>query len=220
LPPARCKLDWANSGNAALGDGLDRLAATAVDGVRFGFIPRFVYLAQAFSMPGDGERFCRDLGLLLNDRERWSPRLLLPLEIRAQRQAILREAMAFLVAMREHPDPASWPTVFPKVAYDAYQCALARDVDRWNRMSWTSALTLLRCRLVSAELKRQAWPRDCFDPTGATLRRIERDGRLIGAYSVGFDGVDNHGQHSRDECWQLYAPLSRPSAVESAATTP
>ncbi len=51
----------------------------------------------------------------------------------------------------------------------------------------------MRAELLCAELGGGAWPVDRHAPAGTTLRRLERDGRLIAAYSVGRNGVDDGG---------------------------
>ena len=63
----------------------------------------------------------------------------------------------------------------------------------------------LRNSLLAAELQGQPWPIDTFDATGAVLRPITRDGRIIAAYSVGDDGIDQGGNEKKDHVFPLYA---------------
>lgn len=70
----------------------------------------------------------------------------------------------------------------------------------------------LKLLVLAAELRATAWPADILDPNHAPVRRIERDGTLIGAYSVGGDGTDNAGDLKTDRCWALYQPLGSPKA--------
>ena len=72
--------------------------------------------------------------------------------------------------------------------------------------------------MLAAELRATAWPIDQLDPAGKPVRRVERDGRLIGAYSVGADGVDDEGHAQTDRCWPLYAPLGTPKAGDPLPT--
>jgi hypothetical protein len=66
--------------------------------------------------------------------------------------------------------------------------------------------TALRGRLLAAELRGQPWPRDSFEPTGATLRAFMRDGTLVGAYTVDKDGIDDGGDAKKDHYFPLYGP--------------
>lgn len=78
-----------------------------------------------------------------------------------------------------------------------------------------SMQALERCRmhaaLFVAELQSGPWPIDSFDPLLHPLRRVERDGMLIGAYSVGEDGVDDGGIPRKDAYFPLYGPLEPPT---------
>jgi hypothetical protein len=75
--------------------------------------------------------------------------------------------------------------------------------------------TQVRLRLLAAELRGQPWPIDPYDPTGRPLRRFERDGQLMGAYTVHKDGIDGSGKRG-DRYYALYGPLEPPAS----ATTP
>lgn len=71
---------------------------------------------------------------------------------------------------------------------------------------------VLHARLLAAELRGSPWPVDLLDPAGNPLRRWEKDGRLIGAYSVGENGVDDGGDGRRDITLRLYLePESSPA---------
>jgi len=65
--------------------------------------------------------------------------------------------------------------------------------------------------LLAAEIMGDPWPTDPYARDGASLRRLERDGRLIGAYSVGQNGIDDHGGNG-DDAFALYGPLKAPHA--------
>jgi hypothetical protein len=71
------------------------------------------------------------------------------------------------------------------------------------------ALTLY-AKLLAAELRKNPWPIDPFDPSGAPLRPLIRDGKVIGAYSVGMDGIDQKGTKGQDSIFLLYGPLESP----------
>ena len=74
--------------------------------------------------------------------------------------------------------------------------------------------TTLNLRLLSADLAGTAWPVDPDDPAGVILRKIHRDGRLIGAYSVGPDGRDDGGDTRNDWCFALREQLGSPKASD------
>jgi hypothetical protein len=73
--------------------------------------------------------------------------------------------------------------------------------------TWES---VLKGRLLAAELRSQPWPLDVFDPAGKSLRPMERDGKIIGAYTVGKDGIDDGGDKNKDRYFPLYGPLEPP----------
>ena len=57
-------------------------------------------------------------------------------------------------------------------------------------------------RLLAAELRHRPWPEDWHDPSRAPLHALVRDGRIVGAYSLGADGVDHAGSKPN-----VYFPL-------------
>jgi len=69
--------------------------------------------------------------------------------------------------------------------------------------------TILRGRLLRAELVGDRWPTDDFDPTHAVLRSIVRDGTVCGAYSLNKSGDDLQGRNP-NRYFPLYAPLDPP----------
>ncbi len=73
----------------------------------------------------------------------------------------------------------------------------------------------LSLRLLANELTGSTWPQDVFALNETPLQRCERDGRMIGAYSVGWNGIDEGGAGD-DRYFGLYGPLELPTP----ATTP
>lgn len=73
-------------------------------------------------------------------------------------------------------------------------------------------------RLVAAERLGEAWPADPCDPTGGCLREIRRDGRMIGAYSLGGNGIDDGGDIRADWCWPLREQLGPRKASDMPQT--
>ena len=70
----------------------------------------------------------------------------------------------------------------------------------------------LFARLLVAELRGTPWPIDDFDPLHQRLRPILRDGEIMGAYSVGNDGIDDGGEKD-DRYFPLYGPRTAPKAT-------
>lgn len=71
---------------------------------------------------------------------------------------------------------------------------------------------VLHARLLAAEIYDSPWPVDLLDPAENPLRRWEKDGRLIGAYSVGPNGIDDGGDRVSDITLRLYLePESAPA---------
>ena len=73
--------------------------------------------------------------------------------------------------------------------------------------------TLIHLEVVLAELRQEPWPNDPFDPTGGPLHRIERNGKLMGVYSLGENGIDDGGDKRKDYYFPLYGPLELPSVI-------
>jgi hypothetical protein len=76
----------------------------------------------------------------------------------------------------------------------------------------------LFCRLVSAEIKKAPWPSDVFSPSDAPLHQVERDGKMVGVYSVGMNGVDNGGSKGSPGKDDYYFPLYGRQFPPSSAT--
>lgn len=73
-------------------------------------------------------------------------------------------------------------------------------------------------RLVAAELLGEAWPIDPCDPKGGRMREIRRDGRMIGAYSLGGNAIDDGGDIRADWCWPLRGQLGPRKASDIPQT--
>jgi hypothetical protein len=76
----------------------------------------------------------------------------------------------------------------------------------------------LSAHLLAAEIRNEPWPVDWFDPTGKPLRPVEREGKIIGAYSLGLDGVDHGvpvpGKSILKLYFALHGPLKPPTPPE------
>lgn len=67
--------------------------------------------------------------------------------------------------------------------------------------------TIMHGHLLSAEMRGKPWPEDNYDPSHHILRAIVRDGHIMGAYSLGWDGIDHKGLDS-NKYWPLYGPIN------------
>jgi hypothetical protein len=145
----------------------------------------------------------------------------MPLIIRAGRQALLNTEIESLTYIRNHD-------LLTTLTWRREEIALFQEWTKKNtrpvHIFWSMTLTdydflinlnyetQLKGRLLAAELKNQPWPQDIFDPTGATLRPVLRDGKIIGAYTVGSNGIDDGGDKKLDRYFPLYGPLELPVA--------
>lgn len=64
--------------------------------------------------------------------------------------------------------------------------------------------------VLIADLTDSALPNDPFSATGAPLHPVERNGQLIGWYSVGPNGIDDGGTFARDFGIPLRASFGKP----------
>lgn len=80
----------------------------------------------------------------------------------------------------------------------------------------------MRGELLCAELGGEPWPVDRHASAGTTLRRLEHDGQLIAAYSVGPNGIDDGGipsstgVHCDDLVFPLYGRIEKGVAYTTA----
>ena len=74
--------------------------------------------------------------------------------------------------------------------------------------------TAIHIDLAAAILSNEPWPEDPCAPPGQRLQPIVRDGRIIGAYSLGPDGRDDGGQAYRDWCYPISERLGSPKASD------
>jgi hypothetical protein len=152
-----------------------------------------------------GEQMFRERGMRLPD---WlKSGIAIEMAMRVERASILRNELSWLQFLKAHP---AQPRVWLDEA-ERRRAALA------NAGSWLGAnlhqqllvtmdprvmrglvSAVLYARLLSAEIRGSPWPVDLCDRAGNPLRRWEKDGQLIGAYSVGPDGVDDGADNRKD----------------------
>lgn len=134
---------------------------------------------------------------------------------RAGRRPLLAGLLAFHQAVSRSPDVRAiirviarerlewrsltatpWPTLYLRQQLQTGPEGLGMD-------HLACAQDILHIRLLAAELSGQPWPEDPFAPPGTPLHRVERDGALLGAWSVGEDGRPDGGKHASDVCMAL-----------------
>jgi hypothetical protein len=140
---------------------------------------------------------------------------------RAGRESFLRHQIEWIKIVQRSPSPTD--LILSARRMDIEEDALRTWVPNealikkvLSSMSLFFTMTVqcqLRLRLMAAELRGQPWPIDPYDPSGKPLRPFLRDGKLMGAYSVYADGVDDGGAKRKDRYFPLYGPLEAPVVV-------
>jgi hypothetical protein len=156
---------------------------------------------------------CKSLGTIADGSWDGQPT---PWMFRFGRRHLLDTQLNWLVFLRQKPNMKS-ALVYghelenaPNITWDA-----RNRLDRFFLPPLTDDVVIertcqLHAHLLIAELKDESWPIDNFDLLHHQLRRIERDGKLMGAYSVYEDGVDDGGAKGKDRYFPLYGPLEAP----------
>jgi hypothetical protein len=137
---------------------------------------------------------------------------------RAGRESLLRHEIEWVQLARRHPSPTDFIVTAKRIRseYQALRTWMPNEV--LARMVMGAILTVLestakcqvRLQVMTAELRGLPWPIDPYDTTGKPLRRLERDGALVGAYTVYEDGIDDSGDKQKDRYFPLYGPLEPP----------
>ncbi len=141
------------------------------------------------------------------------------LGVRASRRELLDRELAWLLFLRSKPDGqatlryAKALTDFPGMNWDPRYLLVRQMMPALEMITVQSLRCHLRAQLMAAELRGTPWPKDTFDPGGLPLRRWERDGLLVGAYSVDSDGIDNGGDAHKDCYFPLYGPREAPKTT-------
>jgi hypothetical protein len=121
--------------------------------------------------------------------------------MRAERASILRAKLAWLQFIKTNPgQPRLWLDEAERRQKALFKAGswLGKSLERFlseqipSTVSWF-VRSVLYARLIAAELRGSPWPIDLCDRTNGQLRRWEENGVLIGAYSVGLNGVDDGG---------------------------
>jgi hypothetical protein len=182
--------------------------------VRTGLSGGFIELVPLLEKPGNGTA----MGLGLFAEPHWSDSLMNPLRVRAGRAATLEFELERDRQLTTHGlehGYAQW------IQQAKQQQDTLRD---WHPGEWlpkligSSNLTMdemiltarLHLQVLIAEMLGGPWPTDLFDPTGKPVRRLTRDGQMIGAYSVGADQKDDGGDQKKDRQFLLFGAWTLP----------
>jgi hypothetical protein len=163
-------------------------------------------------------RYLKESGMSIPRVLEWQP--VRAVVVRAGRAALLDWQLEWALALR-----APGAELRGLLALAKARPLPQPDASRWNpsRLLWEVApmsaheylVTMFAERrlfdeLVAAVLCDEPWPVDWFDPGAARLRPIVQDGVILGAYSVGADGVDDGGiggNGGKDRRWALFGPI-------------
>lgn len=119
---------------------------------------------------------------------------------------------------RPRPTVVSAPRELLSSMLDEGWCQHCGAAGQWSTALHALLLeqlrTTTRLRLIAADNLGEPWPVDPCDPAGGRLREIRRDGHMIGAYSLGADGVDDGADVRRDWCWPLREQLGQRRAAD------
>jgi hypothetical protein len=152
------------------------------------------------------------------------PTFLQPLFLRLGRAKLISSPLEFLKANRETSSFADYFSSFKTIMKERDKQRTYRETfpkyirlilfprfsvldssDHKDYVPMRLAKVILHCRVLIAELRKTSWPVDVFfDPNAKPLHRVERNGKLIGTYSVGLNGVDDGGIKGSDD---YYIPI-------------
>lgn len=135
--------------------------------------------------------------------------------VRAGRETLLRHEIDWIQILQRHPSPTELIASAKRINVEYKDLSSWMPNEALTKMMISAPSVIfeqtlrcqLRLRLMAAELRGQPWPVDPYDPSGKPLRPFLRDGKLMGAYSVHQDGVDDGGKKFKDRYFPLYGPL-------------
>ncbi len=141
--------------------------------------------------------------------------------VRAGRETLLRHEIEWIQILQRHPSPTELLSSAKRIRDEGKKLSSWMPNEALTKMIISAPPIIfeqtlqcqLRLRLMAAELRGQPWPIDPYDPSGKPLRPFLRDGKLMGAYSVSEDGIDNGGDKRKDRYFPLYGPLEAPVVV-------
>ncbi len=192
-----------------LADRLDRLADSMSVMLIYAFIGEFLITNHSV------EHVDQIAGFSI-----WKQLSLYPMT-RAGRKTLLRHEIEWIQLVQRIPSPTDLILSAKRMNIEEEALRTWMPNEALTKMVIAATPVILemtvrcqvRLRLMAAELRGQPWPIDPYDPSGKPLRPFLRDGKLMGAYSVYQDGVDNGGDKSKDRYFPLYGPLVVPVVV-------
>ena len=144
-------------------------------------------------------------GVLWMQTKEYSKRILWPLGWRLRRADDMRFVLQHVVAYQASTDLSDLARRTSGAIYTpttAQQFAGLLDVDSgigsFSLIDQGFLRTMLSLDVVIAELEGSSLPIDCFSSPSAPIQPVIREGKRIGWYSVGPDGVDNGGLVKED----------------------
>ncbi len=139
---------------------------------------------------------------------------------RIGRRMILDDELDFLLYLRDKPSIAAIITESVRreklcgPSWDPREYLRKNIVVPFGSLMKQHIRDVINCRLVASYLRSEPLPIDPCDPAGGAMRPIIRNDVMIGAYSIGFDHVDNGGDKTKDFCFALTARLGTPKAAD------
>ena len=202
------------SRTSELADRLDRLADSINPMLIHAFVGEFLITNHSVEHV---DQVAANMGTSFSI---WKQISLYPMT-RAGRETLLRHEIEWIQLVQRIPSPTELIVSAKRMTIDEDALRTWIPNEAATKMVLSSMPTLLemtvQCqvhlRLMAAELRSQPWPVDPYDPSGKPLRPFLRDGKLMGAYSVYLDGVDNGGNKGKDRYFALYGPLVAPVVV-------
>lgn len=175
-------------------------------------------LAGEFLVVNDSVTHVDEIQKLMSSSRSYWDRVHMNFTIRAGRQSMLRHLIDWVELARRRLPPSDLVAAAARIRRESEQLRWWIPTEYQLRMlMWSMPMALemlvtcqMRLRVMAAELRNAPWPIDPFDPTGMPLRRFERDGRMIGAYTVYENRVDDGGDKKKDRYFPLYGPLEPP----------
>lgn len=157
-----------------------------------------VELSEALEDAPKAPRRLDRLGLLQPQVEQAFPPLLMS-RTRAGRATVMRQWLWYQRLLDTSPEPREWASLLRESAVqstrDSRWAASALDqLDVYRIMSPRARLhRWLRLQMLASAIAGDTLPHDCFAADDRRVATVVELGRTIAVYSVGFNGLDEHG---------------------------
>lgn len=192
---------------------LNVLESRLVADMRASLVASFVEELKWLENPAD---FSRSMGVS-SDTRWWEP-VLNPLRVRSARAPVLAFTLEHerqLASLGLGYDYVVWI----KSVQQRHAAMKAWESKKWlfealmygDRMIGEMVpVSRMQLQVLIAEIRGEPWPIDLFDPAGQPVRRLTRDGQIIGAYSFGPDQKDDGGDPKKDRQFLLFGAWEQP----------